>query len=171
MTKDMRDYEEYVASRWANLVRAATFLGCNVPEAQDLAQTALLKCYLSWTKVRRAEDVDAYVYKVMINTFRDSRRRHWLREIPSPAASTIGGTIQDSSERVAMVDAVDRALADLPTANREVLVLRYLAGLGEKQTASALGVPVGTVKSRAARALAELANSEHIAAYSKGTGT
>ena len=47
-------------------------------------------------------------------------------------------------------------------AHREVLVLRYYADLSERETAAALGVAVGTVKSRTARALAALAADDHV---------
>ncbi len=167
MATDTRDYEEYVAARWADLVRAATFFGCTVPEAQDLAQTALLKCFLAWARVSQAQDVDAYVYKVLVNTYRDSRRRHWIRELPLLKASTTGSSVDDRTYEVDVSDAVQRALATLPTGNREVLVLRYLVGLTERQTASALGIPVGTVKSRAARAVLLLSQCEQLSDFSK----
>ena len=53
--------------------------------------------------------------------------------------------------------ALDTALAELSQEQRSVLVLRYFADLSEGQVATALGVPVGTVKSRAARGLERLA--------------
>jgi RNA polymerase sigma factor (sigma-70 family) len=58
---------------------------------------------------------------------------------------------------VAAVDRRDellRLLAQLPREQQEVLVLRYVADLTEAQAATALGIPAGTAKSRAARGLA-----------------
>jgi DNA-directed RNA polymerase specialized sigma24 family protein len=52
--------------------------------------------------------------------------------------------------------------------NRDVVVLRYFVQLTEKQTAEALGVPPGTVKSRLSRALAHLASNDHLLDLSRG---
>lgn len=66
--------------------------------------------------------------------------------------------VQDLAAAVDLAVSVDRALGRLSSQHRQVLTLRFLAGLSEQQTATALGVPVGTVKSRASRALASLAS-------------
>ena len=52
--------------------------------------------------------------------------------------------------------ALHRAIATLPAGQREVLVLRYLEGLGEREVAEAAGIPPGTVKSRLHHALRNL---------------
>jgi DNA-directed RNA polymerase specialized sigma24 family protein len=70
--------EEFVAlvsARWSSLVRSAVFLGCAIDEAHDLVQSALLRCYLSWRRVESAANRDAYIYRVLLNTYRDSHRR------------------------------------------------------------------------------------------------
>jgi DNA-directed RNA polymerase specialized sigma24 family protein len=77
------DFSEYVSSRWAALVRSARLLGADPHEAEDLVQSALARCYVSWSKVRAADVPDAYVYRVLVNVYRDSRRRHWRRERPT----------------------------------------------------------------------------------------
>jgi RNA polymerase sigma factor (sigma-70 family) len=63
---------------------------------------------------------------------------------------------------VDLADAVDRALAELGAGQRGGIALRFYAGLTEAQTAKALGVPIGTVKSRQARALKHLADNDHL---------
>ena len=55
------DFSEYASVRWSTLVRSAVLLGCTGPEAEDLVQVTLMRCYVSWGKVRRAADRDAYV--------------------------------------------------------------------------------------------------------------
>ncbi len=147
-------FEEYVAARWSRLVRSAVLMGADRHAAEDLVQTALAKCFASWSRVSRAQDPDAYVHRVLINTLTDSRRRRWWGETPTevlPEASQVDGT-----EDVLRGDALRAALLRLPLEQRQVLVLRYYADLTEAQIAAALGVAAGTVKSRAARGLAVL---------------
>jgi DNA-directed RNA polymerase specialized sigma24 family protein len=63
------DFSEYVAARWARLVRSAVLLGCPHAEVEDLVQTTLERCLVKWRKVQRADDRDAYVHRILINTF------------------------------------------------------------------------------------------------------
>lgn len=155
-----RELEEYAAARWRHLVHAAILLGCSPAEAEDLAQTTLLKCFVAWGKVRRADNRDAYVTTVLVNAFRASRRRRWWQERPTSQLPETA--VHDATDVVDGVDAVERALGRLVPGQREVVVLRYWSHLGEQQIADALGVAPGTVKSRLSRALAILAADPHI---------
>ena len=146
-------YVAFAAARWRSLVRSAVLLGCDLHEAEDLAQATLLRCFVKWSQVERADDRDAYVARVMLNLHRQSRRRRWWREVPSDNTPdrpgdppTLDGT-----------EAVRQALAGLSREHREVLVLRIYLELPERETAAVLGIPAGTVKSRLARALSRLA--------------
>jgi len=150
------EFSEYVAGRWPRLVRSAVLLGCAPTEAEDVVQTALTKCLVSWAKVRRADDRDAYVHRVLINTFTTSRRRRWTDERPTDRLPD--GVHADDTEGVDLADAVSRSLARLSPDQRAAVVLRYYSHLSEQQMAAALGVASGTVKSRLARALKVLAD-------------
>ena len=77
------DFSDFATARWGSLVRSAVFLGATVDDAHDLVQVALLKCYTSWTRVIAADSQDAYVYRLLLNCYRDSRRRRWWAERPS----------------------------------------------------------------------------------------
>lgn len=168
------DFTAYAAARWAALVRSAVFLGCDVDEAHDLVQVTLMRCYQKWGRVQQAKHRDAYVYRMLLNCQRDSRRRRWWGERPTDlhledrgrAAST--GVVDALAEGVVAADAVHRALGDLSPAAREVVVLRYYAHLTEAQTAEVLGIPAGTVKSRLSRALTQLASNPHLTDHARG---
>lgn len=155
------DFSAYASARWGSLVRSGVFLGCSPDEAQDLAQTTLMRCYAQWSKVARADDRDAYVFRILMNCHRDSRRRRWWGERPTehlPETHTADGT-----DAVVVADAVQRALGNLSKANRDVVVLRYFVHLSEQQTARVLDIAPGTVKSRLSRALAQLSLDPHLA--------
>ncbi len=148
------DFRDFVAARWPRLLRSAVLLGCSPAEAEDVTQAALERCLLKWSRIRRADDVDAYVHRVLLNTFTSSRRRRWTGERPTADPPDQGRA--DETERVDLADAVLRALRRLPYDQRAAVVLRYYAHLTEQQMATVLGVAPGTVKSRLSRALAAL---------------
>jgi RNA polymerase sigma-70 factor (sigma-E family) len=152
------DFDEYVAARRPTLVRAAVLLGCPQPDAEDVVQTALLKCFRSRRRVSRAEQPEAYVYRVLVNTLRDARARRWNDELPT---EQLPDRATDEPD-VATGLAVRRALAAMSADHREVLVLRYYADLSELETADVLLISPGTVKSRTSRALAALAADRNV---------
>ncbi|GAA4820818.1 SigE family RNA polymerase sigma factor [Nocardioides caeni] len=168
-------YADYVAQAWPSLVRAAVFLGARPHEAEDLAQTTLVRCYTGWDRVSSADNREAYVYRMLLNGLRDVRRTRWWKDRQYDASpledqprATRSGHAGDAAERIAIADAVHRALGSLTKPNRDVVVLRYFVQLSERQTADVLGVPAGTVKSRLSRALAHLAANDHLIDLSGG---
>jgi RNA polymerase sigma-70 factor (sigma-E family) len=155
LAQDDRDAEfsEYMAARQPSLLRTAYLLTGDRHTAEDLVQTALAKLYLSWDKVRRQESVDGYVRRILVNEHNSLWRRPWKRretttsELPDRAAPVDqGGRDHDLWELV----------QTLPRKQRAAVVLRYYEELSEAETAAALGVSVGTVKSQTSRALAAL---------------
>lgn len=162
------DFTAYVAGRWGMLVRSAVLLGCPPHRAEDLVQTTLAKCYVAWARVTRADNPDAYVYRVLVNCHIESQRRKWWAERPTanPPDSTLP---RDDLALVDVSDAIERALGTLSPVLRAVVVLRFYADLSEAETASALDVPRGTVKSRLSRALATLAASSQLADLGDGS--
>ncbi|MBZ5734480.1 SigE family RNA polymerase sigma factor [Nocardioides sp. TRM66260-LWL] len=149
------DFAAYVTARWPRLVRAAVLMGCRGAEAEDVVQSALERCLPRWSRICEADDRDAYVHRVLVTTLAGSRRRRWWGERPTEHLPETA--VDDGADRLDDADAVSRALAGLGADQRQVVVLRYYAHLSEQQTAQALGVPPGTVKSRLSRALRVLA--------------
>jgi RNA polymerase sigma-70 factor (sigma-E family) len=149
------DFAAYMAARWPYLVRSLVLIGCPRHEAEDIAQTGLARCYASWDRVRRADDVDAYVYRTVLNCWRKSRRRRWWGEVPTEVVPE-APPVEDPTDQVLLRQALEIQLGRLSAEHREVLVLRYVGDLTEPQVAEVLDVPVGTVKSRVSRALAQI---------------
>lgn len=166
MTRDGA-FSTYVEEAWPRLVRSAVLLGCSSDEAEDLVQTLLIRCFVSWSRVARARDRDAYVYRMLLNAQVDSRRRRWWRETPHSDLPEV--PTPDTGVHVDDGEVVRRALNRLPQAQHRVVVLRYYADLSEQQTAEVLGIPRGTVKSRLSRALAELASDAELVDLNGGS--
>lgn len=153
------DMDGFARRWWPALVRSAVFLGASPTEAEDIAQTALIRCFRSWRNVDLASDQDAYVYRVLLNCFIKSRKRRWWGEIPASDEELASHypPASDISEQAVVKDTLLNALASLPENQRSVVVLRYYCDLSERQVADTLRVPLGTVKSRASRAIEHLA--------------
>ena len=75
-------FTAYVAGRRSHLFRTAYLLCGDPHRAEDIVQTALAKLYVAWPRASRADSVDAYVRRVIINSHLDETRRPWRRESP-----------------------------------------------------------------------------------------
>lgn len=148
------DFEAWMTARQPALLRTACLLTGETHTAEDLVQTTLAKMYLAWERIADREHVDAYARKTLVNEYRSLWRRPWRRrELSSEQLPEMAGpdpTYDGHS------DALWDFVATLPPKQRAVIVLRYYEELTEAETASALGISVGTVKSQASRALASL---------------
>ena len=150
------DFSAFAASRWPGLVRLAFGLTGDRWMAEDIAQTALARAYVAWRRVSRADDPDAYLRRILINTANRRFRRRRVAEQPGdPPETPVDGPADLVGERAALL----AALRQLPPRQRTVIVLRYWADLTDTQIAAALGCSPGTVRSQLSRALARLRDS------------
>ena len=74
------DFREFMLGRWPGLVRLAYGLTGDQALAEDLAQISLARAYASWARVRRADDPDAYVRKILLNANRGRFRGRRVTE-------------------------------------------------------------------------------------------
>ena len=114
-------------------------------EAEEVAQETLTKALVHWRRVRG--HARPWVCRVAVNEAVGILRRRRNGEA-NAAVERADGT----ADRVDL----QRALLTLPTRQREVLTLRYLLDMPEKDVASELGLSVGTVKTHSHRALAAM---------------
>ncbi|MDX2709231.1 SigE family RNA polymerase sigma factor [Streptomyces sp. PA03-6a] len=152
-------FTRYVRAKGPALLRTARSLTANPCDAEDLLQTALTKTYLAWDRIDDHRALDGYVRRTLVNTRTSQWRRRRVEEyatdeLPEPHGRAVTGP--DEAEQQAQRDALLRAIARLPARQRAMVVLRYYEDMSEVQTAEALGVSVGTVKSAVSRALGKL---------------
>lgn len=146
--EDEADCRDYVAGRLDHLRRTAYLLCHDWHAADDLVATVLLKAFVSWRRIRRADDMDAYVRGMLVNAWLDECRRPWRREqvqefLPE---QPVYDTVPDSG-------GVGELLRALGPRQRAVVVLRFYCDQSVEETARVLGISEGTVKSQSARAL------------------
>jgi RNA polymerase sigma-70 factor (sigma-E family) len=141
-----------VQQRGRALARTGAFLLGDIQLGEDLAQEVLASLSFRWDRVRRADDLEAYVHRAMTNTATSWRRRRSFSERPVALVPDV------AAQSAAPDEALLAALRRLPPRQRAVVVLRYYADRTEAQTAHALGCSVGTVKSQHAKAVAALRN-------------
>jgi RNA polymerase sigma-70 factor (sigma-E family) len=138
------------------LVKLAVLMTGDQPTAEDVVQDAFLGLYRRWQSLHDADKALGYLRSSVLNGCRTIHRVRYRRQAvtldpPEPA---------DSAEAEAMLGEAHRevltALRRLPPRQREAVVLRYYLDMTEDQTATAMGVSRGTVKSATSRGLAAL---------------
>lgn len=155
---DDDEFSELVAARFPALRRTAYLMCGDWHQAEDLTQVAFIKLHAAWGRVRRRDDLDAYLRKTLLRACIDEKRHvRWRREYPASdalpePASADGAVDAATAER----DALVAALRTLPPGQRAVLVLRFWEDQSVEETARLLGCSNGTVKSQTARGLAAL---------------
>jgi RNA polymerase sigma-70 factor (ECF subfamily) len=119
-------------------------------DVEDLYQEVWLRVVRAAERFDGERRFSTWLFHIALNLSRDWQRRQPLEA--RPAVGDAGGAAPASE---AGLD-VERLLARLPDAQRDVVALRYLHDLSEDEVATALGIPRGTVKSRLHHAIAKL---------------
>lgn len=153
MRRSETEFADFVAARRPHLRRIAYALCGDWHQAEDLVQTALAKLYVAWPRIHKQGAEESYARRIMVRANIDDSRRPWRRESPGlehhDRAVAPDHSQDDRSELV-------RALQQLPTMQRKVVVLRHWLDLSVEETAWELDISPGTVKSHTSRALSTL---------------
>ena len=158
---DARAFEELARPHWEVAFRVAIVVTGDPSEAEDAAQEGLVKAWRALGRFRVGQPFRPWLLKIVANEARNRRRGAGrrlglaarLRELtPDASAASAESAALARAERQELLTALGR----LSDGARSVLVYRYLLGLSEAETAAAAGIRIGTVKSRTARALAQL---------------
>lgn len=136
----------------------ATAILHSAPDGEDAVQDAFLRAWLGLPDLRAVDRWPAWFRSLVVHAALDrARRPHRVREVALVDEDAPG--MDDTESHIADQDRVRRALADLPPADRALIVLRYAEDLDMQGVADALKVPIGTAKSRLHRVLARVGAS------------
>src|SRR5215472_15342717 len=116
------EFSEFMHGRWSQLVRLGYGLTGDMQIAEDLAQTAFARAYSSWSRVRKADDPDAYVRRIVVNANKNRFRKLRVSELltdslPELTADGVG----QRDDRAVLIQALMR----LSYGQRAAVVLRY----------------------------------------------
>jgi RNA polymerase sigma factor (sigma-70 family) len=153
---DRDAFNELYRHHREQVARTACVLTRDAHLAQDAAQEAFLVGWRDLGRLRNPALFRSWVTGIAVNLCR--RRAGGFRILPGPRpapAPEPEDSAADPPDSATEVT-VRAAIATLPRSMREVVVLRFYADFTEAEIAGALGIPVGTVKSRVARARARL---------------
>ena len=151
-------FSEFYAARAAALRRVAYVITRDWHGAEDVTQRAFVKIYRAWPRIQ-SPGLEAYARRAVVNealTHVGRRRDLVVEAVPDRPAA----------EDASVVD-LDAALAALPAQQRAVIALRFVDDRSVAETADALGIAEGTVKSHTAKAIATL--RQHIPSLTAGS--
>jgi RNA polymerase sigma factor (sigma-70 family) len=157
---DKEAFATLVAPHAAVAFRAAYLTTGSAADAQDAAQEGLVKAWLALERFRLGAPFRPWLLQIVINEAHNRRRkagrqeRLALRLAQAPAETVPGAetTALEQERRARLLAAVET----LREEDQLVIAARYFVGLSEAETAAALSLRPGTVKSRLSRALARL---------------
>jgi RNA polymerase sigma factor (sigma-70 family) len=162
---DLRAWETIVRENQGLAFRTAYLLCGSAADAEEAAQDGFVKAYRALGRFRRGAPLRPWLLRIVANEARNRRRSAGRREALALRAATEDrpGDAVPSPE-AALVSAEERgrllaAVNELSEEHRLAIACRYFLELSEEETAAALGVRRGTVKSRLARALTRLRES------------
>jgi RNA polymerase sigma-70 factor (ECF subfamily) len=159
---DSAAYEEIVQRYQQVAFRTAYVVTGSAPDAEDAAQEAFIKAYRALDRFRPDALFRPWLLRIVANEARNrvrssGRRQHLELRLaegfrPGDAAPSPEAVALAADERRRLLGMVNT----LSDEDRRVIACRYFLDLSSEETAAALAVPEGTVKSRLSRALARL---------------
>jgi RNA polymerase sigma-70 factor, ECF subfamily len=165
-----QDFEQVFLPHLDAAYNLARWLLRNDQDAEDAVQEAYLRAYKAFARFRGG-DGKAWFMTILRNVCYTMIKKLRGHETPEPFDEEIHQTVgesdmQEAFRQKANTESLHAALGKLPDEFREIIVLHDLEGLAYKEIAAVVGIPIGTVMSRLARARGRL-RAEIIAADAK----
>lgn len=160
------EFERQTETFLPGLFRAAYRLSGHKMDAEDLVQDTYVKAFRAFPKAEltSAEDCRAWLFRILVNTFRDQYRRRARSPVKrvlhtgEEGVSNIVDLVASAdpspatlAHQRAFAEAAERAIAALSPELKIVVTLFFVEGLSYRHIAAATGTPIGTVMSRLAR--------------------
>ena len=143
-----------MTERIPKLYRIAGLITGRHDIAEDAVQDALMHAWRDLPRLRDIERFDAWMHRLLVNACHDQGRRQRRQRAETPLGDVEHpGLSTDPGQVLAQRDELERAFRRLNAKDRGVIVLRHYLGLSTAETATAMGMREGTLKSRLHRAM------------------
>jgi RNA polymerase sigma-70 factor (ECF subfamily) len=120
--------------------------------AQDAVQETLVRCWRDLPTLRDVDRFDAWLNRLFLNACRDQLRHAKRRSVEVTLPETLPHAVSGTESALADRDQIERGVRRLDPDQRVVIVLHYFLDLPLPDAAAAMGIPLGTAKSRLHRA-------------------
>jgi RNA polymerase sigma-70 factor (ECF subfamily) len=152
---DRDAFGQLAASEVGRLLAIARLILRDPELAEDAVQETLFRCWRQLPRLRDADRFEGWLYRILVNAARDEAKRY-RRFSATVRQITVEPTEADTGELIADREALERGFRRLSVEHRSIVVLHHFAGLPLSEVATAVGVPLGTAKSRYHYALSAL---------------
>jgi RNA polymerase sigma-70 factor (ECF subfamily) len=144
---DRQAFDVLAASIVDRLYAVARLILRDADRAEDAVQETLVRCWRDLPTLRDAARFDAWLNRLLIHAINDEFRRD-RRQRTAITVLRMEPSTADASAALAARDQLERAFRRLSAEHRTVLVLRLYLGVSVEETATTMGIPLGTAKSR-----------------------
>ena len=153
--------EKAFAEYRSELLGTLYYLVGNRDDASDALQESFIKCWRHREQVPQIENLKAWIFRIALNTGRDIRQTAWRRKRQGlPNEEAVMASNQDGpqaeAEKGEQMGLLRCAIADLRSEEQEVFLLRQNGQMKYEEIAAAVGIPLGTVKTRMRLAISKL---------------
>ncbi len=141
---DVEETERFVLAHYKAVQRFLSHLTRCAEDGEDLTQQTFIKAKQTIRSFRGESSLRTWIFRIALNEFRHWKRKHrpWYTLSIAPAQVEPGFAACIEAESLL------NALQKIPASHREVFLLHEVEELSVEETADALSIPIGTVKSR-----------------------
>ena len=141
----------------AHIYRVALFLTKSPALADDITQDTFIQVFRKYSSYNPSMPISPWIYKIAVNTTRNTLRKqklfHFMKETPDNEDYIL---VEEQILKNEFAGELWKEINSLPLKSREIIVMHYYSGLKLNEIATALGIPLGTCKSRLNAALSAL---------------
>jgi len=152
---DREAFSQLAAGEVDRLLVIARLIMRDADHADDAVQEALIRCWRQLPNLRDVDRFDGWLYRILFHAAADEAKRH-RRLVRSIQVIDVESSIDDTIQRIADREQLERGFDRLSMDHRAVVVLHHFVGLPLVEVATALGIPLGTAKSRHHHAMSAL---------------
>ena len=145
---DHAAFEQLMAGTLDRSYATAAWILRDHHAAEEAVQEAMIRAWRDLPALRDVNRFEPWLRRLVVHSCYDEARRLRRQRTAQLTLSEPMTRVDDPAETVASRDAVERALSKLNPMQRAAVVLRHAVGLSVPDVAEAMGVPLGTAKSR-----------------------